>query len=92
MLGLEELEELPTPERAELVVLGRSTMRCWEWGDPAAPPVVLVHGAHDHGRMFDGFAPRLADAGFRAVAVDALGHGDSSPSTVLGVLQEWSGR
>jgi pimeloyl-ACP methyl ester carboxylesterase len=29
--------------------------------------------------MFDGFAPRLADAGFRAVAVDALGHGDSSP-------------
>jgi pimeloyl-ACP methyl ester carboxylesterase len=73
------LLDLPEPDRAELVDLGRAVLRCWEWGAVDAPPVVLVHGAYDHGRMFDGLAPRLADAGFRAVAVDLRGHGDSSP-------------
>ena len=52
-------------------------LRAWCWGDPAAPPVVLVHGAFDHGRTWDGFAPRLAELGFHVVAIDVRGHGDS---------------
>lgn len=79
--------DLPEPERATFVDLGRNRLRCWEWGDPAAPPLLLTHGGHDHGRMFDDLAPRLAAGGHRAVAVDALSHGDSSP---LGTGLTWS--
>ena len=47
-----------------------------EWGDPAAPPIVLCHGGFDHGRGFDLLAPLLASR-FRVIAIDARGHGDS---------------
>jgi len=47
-----------------------------EWGDPAAPPVVLSHGMFDNGRGFDLLAPLLAER-FHVIAVDARGHGDS---------------
>jgi pimeloyl-ACP methyl ester carboxylesterase len=70
---------LGEPDRAELVELNRGVLRLWCWGDPAAPPVIFVHGAYDHGRMFDELAPRVADLGYHAVAVDLRGHGDSSP-------------
>lgn len=52
-------------------------LRVWEWGDEAAPAVLCVHGASDHGRMWDGFAPHLADLGYRVLAPDVRGHGDS---------------
>ena len=65
------------PERAWLVDVNGTRLRVWEWGDAAAPPVVFVHGAYDHGRMFDDLAPRVATLGFRCVAVDLRGHGDS---------------
>jgi pimeloyl-ACP methyl ester carboxylesterase len=71
--------ELREPDRAELVDLGRSTWRLWCWGDPAAPPVLLLHGGFDHGRMFDGIAPQLAALGYHVVAPDTRGHGDSDP-------------
>ncbi|MEW6272125.1 MAG: alpha/beta hydrolase [Thermodesulfobacteriota bacterium] len=48
-----------------------------EWGDPAAPPVVLLHGMFDNGRGFDLLAPLLAER-FRVIAIDARGHGDSA--------------
>jgi len=67
------------PERAELISLNRTTLRVWGWGDPTAPPVVCLHGAYDHGRMFDGVAPRLAALGYHVVAPDLRGHGDSGP-------------
>ena len=72
--------ELQEPDRAELVDLGRSTWRLWCWGDPTDPPVLLLHGGFDHGRMFDGIAPRIAALGYHAVAVDLRGHGDTSPA------------
>lgn len=65
------------PDRADFVEVNRTRLRVWEWGDPADPPVVLVHGAFDHGRAWDGFAPRLVDLGFHVVAIDVRGHGDS---------------
>ena len=71
--------DIPEPERAELVDLGRTTLQTWGWGDPAAPVVLCLHGAYDHGRMFDGLAPRLAAVGYHVVAVDFRGHGDSGP-------------
>ena len=47
-----------------------------EWGDPAAPPVVLCHGMFDHARGFDLLAPLLAPR-FRVIALDQRGHGES---------------
>jgi pimeloyl-ACP methyl ester carboxylesterase len=54
-------------------------LRLWCWGDPDAEPVLLLHGAYDHGRMFDDFAPRIAALGYHAIALDFRGHGDSGP-------------
>jgi pimeloyl-ACP methyl ester carboxylesterase len=71
--------DLREPDRAELVALNRTQLRLWCWGDPAAPPVLLLHGAYDHGRMFDELAPRIADLGYHAIALDFRGHGDSGP-------------
>jgi pimeloyl-ACP methyl ester carboxylesterase len=68
---------LSEPDRAELLDLGRTTIRLWHWGDPTEPPVLLVHGGWDHGRMWDGIAPRIATLGYHAVAIDVRGHGDS---------------
>ena len=48
-----------------------------EWGDAAAPPLMMTHGGFDFARTFDAFAPRFADAGWRVVAWDHRGHGDS---------------
>ena len=39
--------------------------------------VLCVHGAYDHGRMWDGLAPRLAGLGYRVLCPDVRGHGDS---------------
>ncbi len=71
------LDEFATPDRATFFEVNRTRLRAWCWGDPAAPPVVLVHGAYDHGRTWDGFAPRLVELGFHVVAIDVRGHGDS---------------
>jgi pimeloyl-ACP methyl ester carboxylesterase len=48
-----------------------------EWGGETAPPVLLTHGGFDFGRTFEVFAPLLAAAGWRVVAWDQRGHGDS---------------
>jgi pimeloyl-ACP methyl ester carboxylesterase len=67
------------PDRATFVAVNRARLRVWEWGDPDAPAVICVHGAHDHGRMWDGLAPRLAaELGYRVLALDLRGHGDSA--------------
>lgn len=64
------------PERSDWFVSGGVRLRVHEWGDPAAPPLVLLHGAFDHGRGFDSLAPLLATR-FRVVALTSRGHGDS---------------
>jgi pimeloyl-ACP methyl ester carboxylesterase len=46
------------------------------WGDPAAPPVILVHGGRDHARAWDDVARVLA-ADRHVIVPDLRGHGDS---------------
>ncbi|MFI0370580.1 alpha/beta fold hydrolase [Actinomadura sp. 1N219] len=48
-----------------------------EWGDPAAPPVVLLHGLRSYARTWDGVAAALA-ADHRVLALDHRGRGDSA--------------
>src|SRR2546423_15699186 len=44
-------------------------------GDPDAFPVVLLHGFPDDAHAYDGVAPILAKAGYRALAVYLRGYG-----------------
>ena len=48
-----------------------------EWGDPAAPPVVCVHGVTGHGERFKRLAEERWASRFRIVAPDLRGHGRS---------------
>jgi pimeloyl-ACP methyl ester carboxylesterase len=50
-------------------------VRVVERGDRDAPPVVLVHGLGCTAYTFHRNMPALAEAGFRAIAVDLKGHG-----------------
>jgi pimeloyl-ACP methyl ester carboxylesterase len=47
-----------------------------DWGNPDAPPLVLVHGGWDHARSWDWVAERLRDR-WHIIAPDLRGHGDS---------------
>jgi len=47
-----------------------------EWGD-GDRIVLLLHGFLEHAHVWDFAAPGIAAAGFRAVALDWRGHGDS---------------
>ena len=69
--------QLAEPDRARFVDVGGARIRVWEWGDADAPAVLCLHGAYDHGRMWDQLAPQVAELGFHVVAVDLRGHGDS---------------
>jgi pimeloyl-ACP methyl ester carboxylesterase len=65
------------PDRTRVLDVQGVCLRVCEWGAPDAPPVLLAHGIADFARSFDLLAPALADAGWRAVAWDQRGHGDS---------------
>jgi pimeloyl-ACP methyl ester carboxylesterase len=68
------------PERETFVESLGLRVHVIEWGDPAAPPVLMCHGFWDHARSFAVLGPLLASR-YRAVAMDARGHGES----------EWAG-
>lgn len=65
------------PDRTRALQAQGLRLQVCEWGAPDAPPVLLAHGIGDFARSFDLLAPALADAGWRAVAWDQRGHGDS---------------
>lgn len=47
-----------------------------DWGNEAAPPLVLLHGGRDHCRSLDAVARALAPK-YHVIAPDLRGHGDS---------------
>jgi pimeloyl-ACP methyl ester carboxylesterase len=47
-----------------------------EWGDPQAPPVVLLHGLRSYARTWEPVAAALAGR-YRLIALDHRGRGDS---------------
>lgn len=51
-----------------------------DWGNPAAPLLLLIHGGRDHCRSWDWVARALCDD-WHIVAPDLRGHGDSAWST-----------
>lgn len=47
-----------------------------DWGNPGAPPLLLVHGGRDHCRSWDWTAEALRQD-WHVIAMDLRGHGDS---------------
>lgn len=66
------------PARNYRVDAGGVGIAVHEWGDEAADPLFLVHGGFDFAGTYDVFAPQLAARGWRVVAWDQRGHGDSA--------------
>lgn len=70
-----------TPRPGERDVLDNATemtlagMRAWSWGE--GPTVLLVHGWNGRATQLGGFVAPLLSRGYRVVAFDAFGHGDS---------------
>jgi pimeloyl-ACP methyl ester carboxylesterase len=57
----------------------------FDWGDPGAPLLLLVHGIRDHARSWDWVARALRHD-WHVVAADLRGHGDSDWSPDGGYL------
>src|SRR5271165_5394153 len=51
-----------------------------DWGNPGAPPLVLLHGGRDHCRNWDWVAAALR-RDWHVLALDLRGHGDSQWSS-----------
>jgi len=79
------LPQAQRPDRTRRVDVGGIEVSVVEWGDEKAQPVLLAHGGFDFAGTFDILGPLLAAAGFRAVAWDQRGHGDSD----LAALYTW---
>ena len=65
------------PDRRRIVSSNGLKLAVYEWGDVNASPILLTHGGMDFAGTWDLFAPLLADGGWRVVAWDQRGHGDS---------------
>jgi pimeloyl-ACP methyl ester carboxylesterase len=50
-----------------------------DWGNPSAPPLILLHGGRDHCRNWDWVARDLR-SDYHIIAPDLRGHGDSAYS------------
>ena len=75
------------PDRHYRLDAGGLHLAVHEWGDADASPLFLVHGGFDFARTYSVFAPLLAGAGWRVVAWDQRGHGDSD----YAALYSWDG-
>jgi len=65
------------PERLELTGADGLTLVADRYGDPAAPPVVFLHGGGQTRHSWGRAAAALAERGWQALTVDARGHGES---------------
>ena len=61
------------------VPFGRGALAVYEWGPPAGPAVLLVHGWEHRAAFWGAFAAALAAAVGRAISLDGPDHG-ASPS------------
>ncbi len=65
------------PQRLAMAGHGGIPLVADAWGDPEAPPVVLLHGGGQTRHAWGGTAATLAREGWYAVSLDLRGHGES---------------
>ena len=82
-----QAREEPMPSTTLKIPAGDVTLTASAFGDPADPPVVLLHGGGQTRHSWGSTAADLGSAGWYAVTVDLRGHGDSdwSPDHVYGL-------
>lgn len=68
---------LQDPRKLQIQGRGGVTLVADDYGRETAPPVLLLHGFGQTRRAWREAARALASAGYRAVAPDARGHGES---------------
>jgi hypothetical protein len=62
--------------RSRNTVLRHRRFHLLEWGEPSAPPLLLLHGGHQLAHSWDLASLSLADR-YHVFALDQRGHGDS---------------
>ena len=62
---------------SHILVSQRLRLHYVDWGNPDAPPLLLVHGGRDHSRSWDWVARELRHD-WHIIAPDLRGHGDSA--------------
>ena len=65
----------PDPGTRSTTVAAGIPFSAIQWGDPAARPLVLIHGVTASARIWWRVGPALAASGRRVIAVDLPGHG-----------------
>lgn len=68
------------PPRVRSVGSDGLHLRCLDWGDPADPPLLLLHGGGQSAHTWDAFCMAVGP-GWRCLALDQRGHGDSAWSS-----------
>lgn len=66
----------PTGPSSQTYFSQRLRLHYADWGNPDAPPLILVHGGEDHCRSWDWVASEL-QSDWHVIAPDLRGHGDS---------------
>ena len=69
------LDGMPGPTSRHFISQ-RLRMHYVDWGNPDAPPLLLVHGGRDHCRNWDWVAQALR-RDWHVICPDLRGHGDS---------------
>ncbi len=66
-----------TPDRSWIVDSSGLSIAAYQWGSESGRPLLLAHGGFDFARTMDRFAPLLAAQGWKVIAWDHRGHGNS---------------
>jgi pimeloyl-ACP methyl ester carboxylesterase len=69
------IDDMPGPT-SRIYFSQRLRLHYVDWGNPSAPPLLLVHGGQDHCRNWDWVASELRHE-WHVIAPDLRGHGDS---------------
>lgn len=78
-LSVDERAQLASGDRVPVTLDGRH-VAAWSFGE--GPIVMLVHGWGGRAGQMLPFVAPLVESGARVVVLDALGHGESSPSAL----------